>query len=419
MRVTKIVRRAVVALASATTLAAAVGACSSSESTDNSCSGEQVDKFKELIVVDDSVLQDARTLNASDGPWSFRYVVEQVAPQGMDTSDFVTAWLTNWVTPTQLNGYPLDLPNEGRARNMQTYVICPWIRSTPSNGCSADPSDTMCTTCTSRKLDLAKAPFRLNGIANRLDLREQVPGETNGEGRMLFALTSGPGDDPSSSAMPMGVNFEFTMPSTRTPKQWAEAWHALGKFGAIDESYKAALQQITDAFVKRGAEPKSPSGSALSQVRTNESALDWIWQLREFQLRPDGILDLVPVHNTPATDVNQTQALADWVNANRDAVTKNFYDMPLSLRGGSSDAFLFKWTLPGVDESLRKSFAQGTCNGCHSEENPTKDSAFHVSPFRHGAEKLSTFMNDPNGTSGRPDDLTQRVASMQRALCGQ
>jgi hypothetical protein len=39
-----------------------------------------VDAFKELLVVHPTVINDARASNATGGPWSFRFLVEQMAP---------------------------------------------------------------------------------------------------------------------------------------------------------------------------------------------------------------------------------------------------------------------------------------------------------------------------------------------------
>src|SRR5207248_571362 len=43
--------------------------------------GRAVDPYKELAVVDPSVVEDARAASRGDGPWSFRFVIEQLSPQ--------------------------------------------------------------------------------------------------------------------------------------------------------------------------------------------------------------------------------------------------------------------------------------------------------------------------------------------------
>lgn len=394
--------------------AAAIGTagCSSSESSDQgACADEPVERFKELLVVDEGVLSDARTSNAQNGPWSFRSLVENMAPEGADQGEYVRSWLTNWVTVKEVNGFPVD-PNvtqEGAGRDvgMNEHVLCPWLKQTPENAC-----DDACSKCKSQKLDMAKAPFRLLAIANRIDLRDEVADEHSGEGRFVFGLTKGPADDAASTPLAMTVVFEFALPATRTPKEWADAWHALGKFSAFDESYRASLEGVTRAFTSRGTN----GTNAIAQVRTNESVLNWVWQQREFGLDGKGDLRLRPTRNTPAQQVNGTPLLRDFVTKNRDAILANRYEMPVAMRAGAADQLQYVWSIPDVDVKLRNAFAVGTCNGCHSTEKPNIDTAFHVSPFKKGVDKLSPFVN--NATGG-PDELTTRTAHMRKTLCGQ
>lgn len=379
-----------------------------SEDSGSACDSEPVDSFKELLVVDEDVLADPRAMNANAGAWSFRHAVEQMTPPSMDSSDFVRQWLETWITDRELNSFPLDRPLESRSETMTSKILCPWYQATPANGC-----DAACNSCKTKKLDLAKSPFRLIAITNRMDQRDEVAGEVSGEGRFVFALTGGPADDAASPPLAMTVIFEYVLPATRTTREWADSWHALGKFNGTGEDYRAALEGVTNAFSKRGSNPNGLNGSAIGQVRTNESYLNWIWQQREFGLGTSG-LRLQPTRNTPGEALNGTAQLATWLNDNRTAIMKSRYEMPASMRSGSSDALQYRWTVPGVDEPTRLAFARGTCNGCHTTEHPSLDTAFHVSPFRKGKEKLSAFLFDPNGGK---DDLTVRTASMRRALC--
>jgi hypothetical protein len=374
------------------------------------CGGQPIEHLKELLVVEEDVLVDGRSKNATAGPWSFRHVMENLAPEAADPAKFTRAWLDEWVGVKELNGLRLDRPSEERDGEMRRRVVCPWLRRTPANACNDD-----CSTCAGETLDLGSAPFRLIGIANRIDLREEVAEEPNGEGRFIFALTEGPADDPTSRPLPMTVVVEYLLPETRTTKQWAEVWHDLGTFPDFGEPYRAALEAVTRSFSLRGVRPSGINRSALGQIRTNESALNWIWQLREFALAIDGYLRLRPTRNTPIETLNNTPALRDHVLANRDAILSKKYEMPLFMRDGAADQLLYVWNVPGADEPLRKAFASGTCNGCHSTERPNIDTAFHVSPFRSGAGRLSPFLYDPRGG---PDELTVRAESARRALCG-
>lgn len=400
-------------LVGAVVATAAVACSSNTEAGVDSCESEPIDTFKELLIVDEDVLADPRSQNATTGPWSFRHAVENMAPPGTDPGEFVRSWFLSWGGSRTFNGFTLDLQGEEREANMQRLLVCPWLKATPENACDAD-----CRTCGSQKLDLAKAPFRLIAISNRVDLREEVPGSPNGEGRLLFSLTDGPADSPASQPLAMVAIFEYRLPTDRTAKEWGESWHALGKFSATEEPYRAALQQVTDAFTKRGSDPSRLNGSAIGQVRTNDNAFNWIWQLRQFELDPaNGSLRLSAVRNTPGEALNNSPALRDYLTKNADAVRANFYEMPASLRAGSADSLRYSWSVPEVDEPTRKAFASGTCNGCHGSEVITVvDTAFHVSPFRKGLEKLSPFIYDP--TSKKPDDLSVRATRVRKALCG-
>src|SRR4028118_1282180 len=73
-------------------LAAFVGCSGSEESSPPgppACSLAPIDAFKELVIVDEAVLNDARARNESAGPWSFRHAVEVMAPEGKPPSAFV------------------------------------------------------------------------------------------------------------------------------------------------------------------------------------------------------------------------------------------------------------------------------------------------------------------------------------------
>ncbi|TMB21291.1 MAG: hypothetical protein E6J65_15900, partial [Deltaproteobacteria bacterium] len=48
-----------------------------------------IDPYRELVIVDSSVILDARASNAADGAWSFRRTAEQLAPSGMTPAQLV------------------------------------------------------------------------------------------------------------------------------------------------------------------------------------------------------------------------------------------------------------------------------------------------------------------------------------------
>jgi len=389
----------------------------SSGSQDVDC-GIAVDRFKELMIVDESVISDSRARNDVNGPWSFRHVVESAMPDDGDTSasDFVTGWLNDWGATTEVNGFatdpqPQNAGKSDRVEQINALLICPWLQRSPSNGCDAE-----CKTCDKRVLNMAAAPFRLTAIVNRTDLRIR-PDATSpaGEARFIFALTQGPGDDPASTVSPMSLIFEYALPDTKTPKGWVDAWHHLSSHTDFGDAFNAELESFTEQFVARGVSPSRVNGSALSQVRTNESTFNWVWQLRQFHLNPAGDLRLAPVSNTPGSTLNNSQTLHDFATQNRDKILTNQSVLPTSLLAGSANQLLGRWDIPGVDEPLRAAFARATCNGCHSGENPAIDLAFHVSPYRKGLDKLSLFVNNPKDP--KHDELGRREQLMERLLC--
>ena len=223
-------------------------------------------------------------------------------------------------------------------------------------------------------------------------------------------MTNGPGDDPASPAMAMTVIYEFEL--VGPTKMWAERWHSLGQATDFDESYKAALEGVTSAFVNRGSKPAAPSGSAISTIRTNEREFEWQWEMREFKLGDGGVF-LGPVLNTPDVSLNGANAVSDFLVQNRALVLTEKFALPTSLRGAAAKQG-FRWSFD-VDEPLRAAFARQTCNGCHQSEQAPVDVNFHISPFRVGIAKLSPFMNNPADPAH--DELAVRTSDLRDLLC--
>ena len=381
------------------------------------CSDVAIDRFKELMIVDSAVTDDPRASNSNDGPWSFRHIVEAMTPPGTDPGVFIQNWFTEWVTQPTLNGYPLDDSDDPRAVGMNQYVLCPWKQATASNGCS----DVLCTACTATtpKLDLAYAPFKLIGIANRMDERQQ-PGEGEaGTLRMLYALV-----DSDGMPLPFTLNFEYILPSTKSVQQWAEAWHQLGGYTDFGANYLASLQALTDSVVSANAVPQNTNGSALNDVRSNENALNWKWQSREFQLGSDGNLHIHSLRNTPDGSLNGSGEVEQFMSMNATAIANNTYTVPDGLLAGAIYEVEVYWQFPSVTDSTATNFILGTCNGCHvqmpnlpgSSGAAPIDTAFHVSPFAPGIAKVSYYLNSP--TDPTHDELARRATVLQQALCG-
>jgi hypothetical protein len=368
---------------------------------DFSCSGAcatgpAIVAGKELVITDPSVVNDGRASNtAADRPWSFRFLVEQMAPPGSDPADFVAAWLAELERPNEVvNGFPVDARNVAALRAL-------WPTS-PSG-----------------KLDLAQAPFRLLAITNRVDLHAT----SNGEARFVYGAV-----DPAGAGRPMTVIFEFALPSvdprTRAPlgrADWAARFHALGGL-PFGPGYGAALQAITDLFTLRNTCPDRPGGSSIAQVRINEILMGGPWQMRELHLSSvEGVLGLrlATTAGTPpdsaATDGTPPNLqLLRYLASSRAALHGAYAPLPGTLMGGQASE-TFSWQLgAGADAGARHAFAGQTCNGCHfSETSGLQIGGFyHVSPTAEpgpdGTGRLSNFM--------RLVEIARRIAFMQNLL---
>lgn len=375
-----------------------------------------IDYKRELIITDLSVVNDpVRTTGM--GPWTFGALMTKMA--GMqDPEQFVRHWLNHWMVEETVNGDPIE-----KRTAIKELILDPWPRIPGTD-----------------KLDLSKAPFRLLAITNRIDLRR--PGNA-GEGRFVFNVIDSAGRKTLFNAI-----FEYGIPLhvaagehynaegdyTRYERMkavttWAKRWHKLSTipYGPL---YNAELQKITDAFSGANANPAKPNGSALNQLRTNEIELGLReafggppdpnappppnfdpskikpWELREFHIESNGLLESATVAITPPVSKNNSQELADYINQNEADILKEQHVVPLGLLGGKAPvpgAFgepPIIWNAPGIhNPEARFKFALNTCNGCHFVEgglnqNLTPGIAFlQVRPREANQEAvLSTFI---------------------------
>jgi len=308
--------------------------------------------------------------------------------------------IASFTTPQTINGFRVE------ARPGMRDFLASWPR-TPDG-----------------KLDLAHAPFRLQAIVNRFDLRHLGNGDA-GEGRFVFAF-NGPGGFPQQATM----IFEYKLPaaSDQDVLAWAQAFHALG---ALDfgESYNAALQAITDRFTGRGARPGHPNGSAINSVRTNEIAFGSPWELRQFGLAAStGLLAPQPVELTPDLGFNNSDTLAAYIHANQDAIVAETHVVPATFNGqpfqaGAIFNDLAAWFAPGVDPNARHHFSLNTCNGCHSSQE-TGVAFLQISPRAPGREAtlsgflVGTTISDPvTGAARVFNDIGRRRTDLAAIVC--
>jgi len=284
-----------------------------------------IDRERELLVTDRTVLEGARSDNASaTAPWSFRHVVESLAKASSgDAQTFVSEWLATWQgasTAASEGSLPL-----GARPDVQKELVCPWLRLTPANEC-----DETCSQCTSSKLDLSRAPFRLLAIVNRLDLAETTTGckPEASEGRLVFvALRPG-----TSTPLSFNAIFEYVVNGTTAGNP--AAWHALASLRADD--YAAALETLIRSFT---------APALLGQLRTSENLAGTSWELRQFgHLR--GKLLPTALTNTVKDSLDGTPELATHVNGHAPEIFAGDNAVPASM--GTAFSTMpkadFRWT---------------------------------------------------------------------------
>lgn len=349
--------------------------------------GRKVNVESQLMITDLRVVEDPIRTNPRSGPnatWTFKYLIENMAGK-QDPSDFAMLWLQQWETDRLVNGHIAPARPGIRA-----LVIDPWLKA--SGG---------------RRLDLAKAPFKLIAIVNRMDLRAHDGGQasTAGEGRFVFGVLGADGKPlpplAGDAAGGFTVIFEYELIATRMDqlRDWAMRWAQLGNFPVGSPHYNQALEHLTRRFTDRGAAPFKPNGSALNQVRSNELAFGFPWELREFGIDlVSGQLKQRTVAVTPdVIALNGTPALAELVNANEAALLDDTFVLPKEHLGASALAgpFQFRdfpnsqdrtftavelldpfydipWSAAGIrNNDARHNFALNTCSGCHRGETGT------------------------------------------------
>jgi hypothetical protein len=368
------------------------------------CAGGKIDPYKELLIFHPTVIGDTRTTGAM-APWSFGGVMERIAPG--QASGVTLAWLESWMTDAQVSVADGVTTSAPARPTIESQIVCPWLKLSSSNMC-----DTTCGYCKERKLDMAKAPFKLIAIVNRVDLHENdgACAGTGAEGRLVFTAMK-PG---TSTPLEFTVIFEYRAPASTDGelRAWAREWHALGDL-PHGGAYNSKLQSLTDRFSKTGQ---------LAQVRTNEVALGKPmgkpWEMREFHF-VNGQLALAPLTQTPHHTLNATMDLASFIAGHRSSIVGEG-DNALSPSMQSAYALVptksFVWTAPGLnDEPALTAFNKNTCNGCHGGAGQP-----NAITFQHIAPPQAGYYTGGGGTqvSGfTVNDLSRRAAIMKKLVC--
>ena len=341
-----------------------------------------VDPRRELLITDLSVVNDpTRTFDICNntgnpnGAWTFKTLMTNMANQpftGIDPAVFTENWLQSWNVNHTINTFPVPART-----NIGALVLNSWPR-------------------TGGRLDLNRSPFRLLAIVNRIDLRGNTVygGGSAGEGRLVFGVVNR-NNAGGCSTLPFTVIFEYGVPVTgcTNVKNYGQQWVNLGNIALGNAAFNPALQAITDQFTTANAAPNKPNRSALTQLRTNENALNPLWELREFVLPGRGpvvtMLNIVSTKQTPHHTLNNSALLGNYINVNSPAILNGTYVVPPAWLGqpfltGSNFNPSFAdnavWKAPGIANQTRHLLSLGTCNACHGGETRANGNPFVAFP---------------------------------------
>ncbi len=338
-----------------------------------------LDAEKTLFIRDLSVVNNSfrtsdpcksTSVKDSTKKWTFGYLLTQMAntsKTGKSPHDLAMSILSKWETSLTVNG---DIVPARAA--IRTRVTDPWLRASGNTG----------------RLAMNKAPFRLLGIVNRVDLRQNLFfGEgLAGELRFVWGVLDLDTKvaDGSCQIIP---NFTFIMEyavdrsNAASAKAYAQKWVDLNTMTLNSGAYRDSLQKITESVVKAdaGLAFGRANGSEIIRMRTNEIALAGPWELREFNIakapRADaGLFFQVDTKQTPANKFNHSTTFAKYVNQNEAQILAGTNIVPLvfdsvPFRGGHSTNQIDFWSAPGiVNNEARHLVSLNTCNGCHGRE---------------------------------------------------
>jgi hypothetical protein len=367
-----------------------------------------VSRKSELMMTSTGVVDDpVRTTGT--GAWTLGHLLRELAPTPDAAPALARHLFEHWLTDQTVNGFTVA------ARPLaQQIVLDIWPKTATG------------------ELDLDRAPFRLQAIVNRFDLRDVTAGSA-GQGRFVFAL-----NDINGFPQQYTLIMEFNLPATtdQDVTDWANRWHALASHPFPSEEYNVALEAITHRITDRGAGPGRVNGSNLLQLRTNEIVLSFNgrWELREFELSPtSGLLEERTVKETPDLGFNGSQTLADFTNQNAAAIINVIPGAPSTtvpdqfqgapFLAGSIFNDLIVWNAFGImDPEARFHVSLNTCNGCHGPE--TNTGFLMVNPRFPGQEAFlsgfltGTTVRDPfTGQLRVLNDLARRRADLTAVVC--
>lgn len=446
-------------------------------------------KARSLMVTDVAVVNHPKytadpCLSRSDSDakkeWTIGYLLTQAANQSGSSknpspSDFATAWLESWADGATVNGDNVQPVDTNSTRQVGKETLRQWRCASGIGACCVQDGHEFfhepaaikaCNDAaherdssgkTKRPLKMNKAPFRLNAIVNRLDLRHNLSFGAGKAGELRFVfgvldleqveVRSGACTNmnmirhdrgPSNPPVDIGPGFEGGLDtvifeyqvkkSTSTDvKAWAKSWWSLkdvdpNATGTHKNDYVDKLHALTKTIVAAG-KGSGANGSALIRIRTNDSPDDNTWQLREFAVAKGGHLPAehtianTPNHTYNDDSLTQDRLLGPWIDANEAAILKQQHKVPDLLPGdtlpfvGGETTHLESdgvWGL-NVDDGFlicnnpeaRRMFSLNTCSGCHGRETNTPFAHIVARNYLEPAE-LSGFLTGVNFFADQP-----------------
>jgi hypothetical protein len=371
---------------------------------------------RSLIITAPAVVDDPRA--SGTGPWSLGHLLAEAANQpvtGISPQEFVLSWTNHFKQFETMSPYPPVNGWDVTSRPIHELLENLWP------GLAAGEPD------------LARAPFVLLAIVNRVDLRTNLvlgnPGTGSaGEARFVFGLVNEQGDPEPCTVI---LEYAIEGDSLGDVRHWAQQWYELRLLDPGTPEYRVALQRLTDRFTRAGAAPRqSPNRSALAQLRTSERIVSKQWEFREFMLDAGsgGLIRQVTTKQTPDSSHNRSELLARYLQAAEADLLADRHQVPqrfaaenfLGTQSGLGPSTDF-WNVEDLPQPLleaRHRFSVATCNACHAGETATD--FFHIAPRRAGAPaSLSGFLlgisvKDPANQMESGAIKVRRFADLER-----
>jgi len=359
-----------------------------------------------------------------NGVWTFGHLMNELAAAGgVSASDLCMNWLDHWTQDQTINGY-----TAAQRFHVKSQIIAAW----PTE---ADET-----------LSMSRAPFRLLGIFNRIDLRRGTYGTASSAGELRFVYVFNPCGE---GVRPFYVIFEYGVAKRGCAvRAWGREWAELSTLKLGSTAYLEALAKLTTEVTNLHS---NPQGHKLNQLRTNELLSPYSslalgkmapvpdnigkaipdvpeddppvdgapWELREFHI-VNGLLQQKSVVATPDISMNQTAWLTGVINT---IPVFGLPVVPINEEAASSlNPANFFWSAPSVTINARHKMSLNTCNACHGRETDTVFT--HVTATDWGSPPvLSGFLTgttvvDPidSSVSRTFGDLERRRQALQNLV---